>query len=79
MAPLILNIGMSGQLHALAALPSVRISKWAEWTPELVWTFWRREKNFLPQAEVEPQILQNAELSLIKSNPYRCLKSTKCS
>jgi hypothetical protein len=39
MAPLILNMGMSGQIHAPAALPSVRITKWGEWTPEPVWAF----------------------------------------
>jgi hypothetical protein len=42
---------MSGQLHAPAALspwkePSVLIGKEAGFTPELVWTLWRREKIF---------------------------------
>jgi len=36
---------MSGQLHVLAALLPVPIEQEAEWSPEPVWTPWRRENN----------------------------------
>jgi hypothetical protein len=43
---------VSGQLHALAALPPreeppVRIGEEAVWVPEPVWTMWRREYPWL--------------------------------
>jgi hypothetical protein len=42
----------SGQLHTMTILPSTKkipvpSREEAEWTPELVWTYWRREKNSL--------------------------------
>jgi len=42
-------MALRGQLHALAALPQVKMHtvpfrQEAEWAPEPVWTRWRREK-----------------------------------
>jgi hypothetical protein len=55
---------VSGKLHALAALPSgkepqVPIGYEVGWTPEAVWTIWRRE-NSLPyrDSNSDPLVVQ---------------------
>jgi hypothetical protein len=53
---------VSGKLHALAALPTVRtplpIEQQAQYAPEPVWMFWRRE-DLLPLQVSKPQIIQH--------------------
>jgi len=45
---------VSGQLHALAALPPASIGKEAGWAPEPAWTQWGREKFPAPAGNQPP-------------------------
>ena len=56
---------VSNKFHAPAALPSrnnpVPIEYVAVLAPELVWTFWRREKSNLPLPRSEPRTIQRED------------------
>jgi len=45
---------MSGQLHALAALPPGSTGEEAEWVPEMVWMRWEKRSEFLPPSQIKP-------------------------
>jgi hypothetical protein len=61
---------VSGQPRAQAALPSdkqplILTVEEAEWTPERVWTIWKREKSLAHAPGIKPQIVNLSERILV--------------